>query len=167
MTRFLALAGLIGALVILGQQSGPGPMDNHHSGVEGRGDQAMGFSHETTTHHFLLRLDGGIVQVEANDAKDSQGRAQIREHLTHITGMFAAGNFEAPMFIHDQIPPGVPVMKRLKNEMTYKFESTERGGQVRIRTNNPEAVKAVHDFLRFQITDHKTGDSLEIKKDKR
>jgi hypothetical protein len=29
---------------------------------------------------------------------------------------------------------------------------------VRIRTSDPEAVAAVHEFLRFQIRDHGTGD---------
>jgi len=27
---------------------------------------------------------------------------------------------------------------------------------------HPEALAAIHDFLRFQITDHKTGDSPEV-----
>ena len=31
----------------------------HAHGVDARGDAAMGFSHQATTHHFLLRKDGG------------------------------------------------------------------------------------------------------------
>jgi len=34
---------------------------------------------------------------------------------------------------------------------------------VRITTKNSEAVKAVHEFLRFQIKDHATGDSMEVR----
>jgi hypothetical protein len=30
-----------------------------------------------------------------------------------------------------------------------------------IAASNPEDVKAVHEFLRFQIEDHQTGDPLE------
>ena len=37
-----------------------------------------------------------------------------------------------------------------------------RGDQVRIATSNPEALRAVHEFLRFQIRDHRTGDSLTV-----
>ena len=122
----------------------------------------MGFSHEKTTHHFLRRTDGGLIAIEANDPMDTESRDEIRQHLTHIAGMFSAGDFEAPMFIHDQVPPGVPVMERLKTQITYKFELLEHGGQVRIVTKKPEAVKAVHEFLRFQITDHKTGDPLVL-----
>jgi TusA-related sulfurtransferase len=38
----------------------------------------------------------------------------------------------------------------------------QRGARIRISTNTPEAVKAIHKFLRFQIKDHQTGDSGEI-----
>lgn len=55
-------------------------------------------------------------------------------------------------------------MKRLKAEIKYKFEETERGGLVRITTSDAKALAAVHEFLRFQIKDHKTGDSGEVVK---
>ena len=76
-------------------------------------------------------------------------------------GRASPANFDAPMLIHGQAPPGVPVMKRLGAGIDYKFENIDRGARLLIRAKNPEAVKAVHEFLRFQITDHKTGDPLE------
>jgi hypothetical protein len=136
--------------------------ESHLDGVNRRGDAAMGFSHEKTTHHFLLKSDGGAIQVEANEANDSASRDQIRQHLKHIAKKFAEGDFTAPMLIHAQTPPGVPAMQSLKAEIKYEFEESERGGIVRISTNNPEAMKAIHEFLRFQIKDHRTGDSGEI-----
>ena len=33
---------------------------SHHEGVVRRGDDVMGFSHEKTTHHFILLKDGGV-----------------------------------------------------------------------------------------------------------
>ena len=127
-----------------------------------RGDHVMGFDHMKTTHHFRLTSDGGVIQVEANDLNDTTSRDEIRMHLTHIAKMFADGNFKAPMLIHAQTPPGVPVMKSLKADIEYKFAETERGGSVVIKTNNPKALQAVHKFLRFQIKEHKTGDSLKV-----
>lgn len=29
-------------------------------------------------------------------------------------------------------------------------------------TSDPEALRAIHEFLRFQITDHQTGDSVDL-----
>lgn len=136
--------------------------DSHPDGVNRRGDEVMGFSHAKTTHHFLLKTDGGAIQVEANNANDAASRDQIRQHLKHIAKKFSEGDFAAPMFIHAQTPPGVPAMQSLKAEIKYEFEELERGGRIRISTNNPEAVKALHEFLRFQIKDHQTGDSGEI-----
>lgn len=53
----------------------------------------MGFSHDTTTHHFHLLKDGGEIVVTAKDPKDTAGVEQIRMHLSHIVGMFSNGNF--------------------------------------------------------------------------
>jgi hypothetical protein len=109
-----------------------------------------------------LLADGGSIEVEANSPQDTQSRDQIRMHLGHIAKMFAAGNFNAPMLIHDQTPPGVPTMQKLKSEIQYKFEETEQGARIRITSDSPEARQAIHDFLRFQIKEHKTGDALEV-----
>jgi hypothetical protein len=131
-------------------------------GVVSRGDHAMGFSHDTTTHHFLLNKSGGTIEVTANDSADIKSRDQIRMHLSHIQKKFAAGDFDVPMFIHDTTPPGVPTMRKLREQIQYKFEETPQGAIIRITTANTEALKAIHDFLRFQITDHKTGDSPNV-----
>ena len=129
-----------------------------------RGDHVMGFDHAKTTHHFLLRESGGSIEVTANSADDAESSGQIRMHLKHIAMMFAEGNFNAPMLIHDQTPPGAPVMKELKGKIKYDYEEIDRGAAVRISTKNPVALKAIHDFLRFQINEHKTGDSLIVNK---
>jgi hypothetical protein len=129
-----------------------------------RGDHVMGFDHMKTTHHFLLQESGGSIEVTANNADDAESSNQIRMHLKHIAMMFAEGNFKAPMLIHDQTPPGVPVMQELKGEIKYDFVEIDRGAAVRISTKNPTALRAIHDFLRFQIKEHKTGDSLDVRK---
>lgn len=133
-----------------------------HDQMNQRGDHVMGFDHTKTTHHFLLQESGGSIEVTANSSDDAESSGQIRMHLKHIAHMFADGNFKAPMLIHDQTPPGVPVMQDLKDEIKYNYEEIDRGAAVRITTRNPKALKAIHDFLRFQIKEHKTGDSLQI-----
>lgn len=66
------------------------------------------------------------------------------------------------MITHGEVPPGVPDMQRLKSALSYKYVETDRGGKVVIRTGNADALKAVHEFLRFQIQEHRTGDSPEV-----
>jgi hypothetical protein len=134
----------------------------HQADVEKHGDQAMGFSHDKTTHHFRLYSDGGAIEVTANDGKDSANIQAIRSHLAHIATMFSNGDFSIPMFIHDQVPPGVQVMKDKRNQISYSFEEISAGGRVRIKTTNRSALKAIHDFLSFQIEDHHTEDSADL-----
>jgi hypothetical protein len=132
------------------------------AGVPRRGDHVMGFDHTRTAHHFRLTRSGGRIEVQANNPADSKSRDEIRTHLTHIAKMFSEGDFNAPMLIHEKVPPGVPVMKELKSSIEYRFEPTERGGRIIIRTNSSRALAAIHQFLRFQIDDHKTGDPKKV-----
>jgi len=136
--------------------------DPHAAAVDARGDHAMGFSHAKSAHHFQLSPDGGAIEVGAKDEKDEGTRDEIRMHLAHIAQMFSAGNFQVPMFIHDTVPPGVAVMEAKKEAISYKYEETAKGGRIRITTTDADALKAVHDFLSFQIDDHRTGDPKAI-----
>ena len=144
------------------QKVTPASPSGQHSDMVMRGDHAMGFSHATTTHHFRLFKDGGAIEVQANDPADKASRDEIRMHLTHIAEMFAAGNFNVPMFIHDTTPPGAPVMEKRRDLIHYKFQETESGARVRIQTADKQALMAVHEFLKFQIAEHHTGDRPEI-----
>lgn len=137
----------------------------HHKDedMQKRGNQGMGFDQDKTAHHFLITKDGGIIQVMAKSADDKESVAEIRMHLNHIQHAFSAGDFNIPMFVHDQTPPGVPTMKKLKEQIRYSYEEMENGGRVVISSKNAEAVNAVHKFLKFQIREHGTGDPLDPK----
>src|ERR1700737_2548141 len=133
-------------------QQNPSPdQDKRSEAVVKRGEHVMGLSHEATTHHFRLFNDGGEISVTADDPKDKASIDQIRMHLGHIAKMFAAGNFKAPMLIHDTDPPGVATMTRLKEHIRYDFSETDGGARIRLVTSNPETTDAVHAFLLFQI----------------
>lgn len=158
----LALAAV--SLLCAGQNQNA-PQDKtteQHCAMMQRGDQAMGFSHENSTHHILLYKDGGAIEVTANQASDTATRDAIRQHLQHIAKMFSAGNFDVPAFIHGQNPPGTAVMKSHADQIAYRYEEIARGARVRITTTEPEALSAVHAFLRYQITDHQTNDPQKV-----
>jgi hypothetical protein len=135
---------------------------SHQAVVESHGDHAMGFPHDKTTHHFRMAADGGAIEVTANDSGDEANTAAIRSHLEHIAMMFGNGDFSTPMFIHDGVPPGVTTMKLMKSAIRDAYEEMPSGGRVRIQSGDPIAVASIHDFFRFQITEHQTGDALEV-----
>jgi len=158
----LTLAGLCPAAAA--QTPTPAHADAHHASVDARGDHVMGFDHAKTTHHFRLKRDGGAIEVSANDAADAESRDAIRAHLRHVARMFSEGDFDAPRLIHDREAPGVPVLREKKAAIRWTYEEAPSGGHIRIRTKDPRALAAIHDFLRFQIEDHETGDSETVTK---
>jgi hypothetical protein len=122
----------------------------------------MGFDQSKTTHRFILTKTGGIIQVQANAPSDAASRDHIRMHLEHISKTFAQGDFTDPHEVHAETPPGVPEMKSCKDKISYQYESIAKGAKVIITTQDPKALEAVHDYLRYQIREHKTGDPLDL-----
>jgi len=140
----------------------PAPQTDPHAQMHARGNHAMGFDQDKTTHHFFLYEDGGAIEVRVNDASDTTNRDAIRSHLPHIVQMFGDGDFSTPMVVHDTNVPGTKELAALKDRVRYTYIESPAGGRVDIVTTDREALDAVHRFLRYQITDHKTGDSSQI-----
>ena len=159
-TTLLLTLGVMTTVMVMTTIGAAQDPQDHHAGVMKRGAHVMGFDQTTTTHHFRLTRTGGVIEVTANDAADTTAITQIQTHLRHIAKMFSEGNFTAPMLIHAQEPPGVADMKRAAAAIGYKYERLPKGGRVVLNTT--AHVNAVHEFLRFQITDHKTGDPLDV-----
>jgi hypothetical protein len=124
-----------------------------------RGAHVMGFDQDKTAHHFLLFEDGGAIDIAVKDPADAKNRDAIRTHLPHIAMMFGQGNFEAPMLVHDtKAVPGITTLGARKHTIAYEYVETPAGGRVDITTKDPATLKALHEFLRYQIKEHQTGD---------
>lgn len=134
----------------------------HAHGVDTRGAEAMGFDQQKTKHTFRLYEDGGAIEVRAVDASDAASIGAVRSHLAEIAKLFPNGDFAKPQYIHGRVPDGVPVMLETLKDIQWTYEEVERGARVRIKTKNARAREAIHAFLRFQIDDHRTGDSGKI-----
>jgi len=165
---------LLALLVTLALQHGAMPPgmthEQHHeqmakdAALKKRGAIAMGFDQHKTTHQFPASATGGSIEVEVNDPADSTSRDQVRSHLKEIASAFANGDFEKPFQTHAEVPPGVPAMQRLKSAIRYKYEQTDRGGAVRISTSDPEALRAIHEFLDYQGKEHHTDHPAPVRK---
>ena len=154
--------------VLTGQHQMPAGMshDEHlkkMDALNARGAMAMGFDQKAAVHHFAIEPEGGTISVAVKDRSDERTRVAIRTPLKTIAAEFARGDFSSPVATHSEMPPGARDMQRLKADLRYTFESTPDGGRVVIRTSNIQAVKAVHEFLRYQIVEHETGDPTSEK----
>ena len=124
----------------------------------------MGFDQDRTTHHFWLFPDGGAIDVAVTDVADAKNRDAIRSHLSHIAMMFAGGDFTAPMLVHDSSSvPGTKIMAERKAAIRFQYVETPSGGRVNIVTTDATALAGLHEFLRYQIAEHKTGDPTTVR----
>jgi hypothetical protein len=153
---------MMGSAARVGAQAHEGcPMAarEHRAEVDQRHEAATSVPSGGSQHQFLLANDGGSIRLEVKDDVQTETREAIRAHLKIIARSFAAGDFSMPKRIHDQVPPGVETMKARQGVIRYTYSDTPHGGLVTISTADPEALTAVHQFLRFQIRDHGTGDA--------
>jgi hypothetical protein len=127
-----------------------------------RGAAAMGFDQQTTTHHFRLLTSGGSIEVMTNESADIAGRARIRTHLNDIATAFARGDFAKPFATHGEVPPGVKTMQSRQRTLSFGYQDMPNGGAVRITSTDRRTTAAVHEFLRYQIREHATGDPLTV-----
>jgi hypothetical protein len=129
-----------------------------------RGAEAMGFDQDATTHHFRLAPAGGSIEVTVKNQHDEAAIAAVRRHLRSIAADFARGDFDKPFQTHGEVPPGVAEMQKSRQTIAYRYEDLPGGGAVRIDTKDARALDAVHAFLRYQISEHRTGDPTHIEK---
>lgn len=126
-----------------------------------RGALAMGFDQDASVHHFILQPNGGTISVVSKDINDAALIAQVRAHFRDIAVAFQDGVFETPVATHEELPPGARTLADRKDKITYKYVERPDGAAVVIETRDRRARNAIHDFLRYQIAEHKTGDPLK------
>lgn len=132
--------------------------------LDQRGGLAMGFDQDKATHHFVLTGTGGYIEVLVNTSTAETTRKQVRDHLKKISQEFADGVFTSPIATHAEVPAGVPVLQNRRALIQYSYAETKTGARVTITTKDRATLRALHDFLRYQIREHATGDSAAVQK---
>jgi len=155
--RLLIVVILIPVAGCAGEDRAGIQSDSSFAALQERGETAMGVNQYTSQHVFQPLPAGGRIVLQRKES-DSVGEAAIRAHMRAIANAFGKGDFALPGFVHDTSDvPGTAVMKRLKNEISYKPRDLAGGAEVVISTRNPQAVAAIHQFLAFQQMDHRAG----------
>ena len=124
------------------------------SAMQTRGEHVMGVNQYTSAHVFEDLPDGGRILLERADPADTAAIRTIRAHMHDIAEAFRAGDFTKPFEVHAQAVPGTDVMRAKRTAIRYEPGDLPRGGEVRIKTADPAAIAAVHEFLAFQRSAH-------------
>jgi hypothetical protein len=132
--------------------------DAHFAALQDRGAdaQGMGVDQYASTHLFDALPDGGRIEFQFN-SEDREAVAQIRSHLHEIQVAFQAGDFSTPAFVHATEVPGTPVMAARREHIEYLYRDLPRGGELRLVTQDAEALEAIRAFMAFQRDDHRAG----------
>ena len=153
---FLSLALILCGCVGERRADNADAADSGFAGVQARGHVAMGVNQHTSTHVFEPLADGGRIELQRN-AADTADAAQIRRHMQTIAIQFAAGDFRLPGFVHDRDVPGTDVMAARRSALRYTVDTLPRGAALRLTSDDPVVVAAIHAFLAFQRQDHHAG----------
>jgi hypothetical protein len=119
--------------------------------AQARAQTAAHGQHHAAGHQFHILPNGGIAELQGADAASI---AHVREHLQELTRAFSAAEPPAELVEHVRCMPGGAVMLAKRSVMTLAFRELPRGGELRITTQDADALKAVHEFLTFQREHH-------------
>lgn len=155
--NFAALAAAYALTVACGPTPPDDPAgDREYVTLQERGATAegMGVDQYASTHVFDALTDGGRIEFQY-DSDDVEAIDQIRSHLREIELAFQRGDFSTPAFVHAQEVPGTAVMAERREHIEYRYRDLPRGGELRLTTQDPEALAAIREFMTFQRTDHR------------
>jgi hypothetical protein len=155
-SMFLCMAFLFLSVIGAAAQEPPKPYVD--PALLSRAAKVSGFDSDRVTRHFYVLKNGGAVEITAKDPNDEATTKAIQAHLKKESEQLAKGNFEIVSGIYGRTPESAPQLKKLRDEITYAMVPQENGGVLRMLTVNPTAKTAVHDYLRFQIDQWKSGD---------
>jgi hypothetical protein len=156
-SMFLCMASLL-FLSVIGAVAQEPPKPYVDPALLSRATKVSGFDSDRVTRHFYVLKNGGAVEITAKDPNDEATIKAIQAHLKKESDQLTKGNFEIAANIYGRTPESAPQLKKLRDDVTYATVPQENGGVLRMLTVNPTAKSAIHDYLRFQIDQLKTGD---------
>ena len=128
-------------------------LEDRRAEVAVAGAQVMPFDLDRTTHVFEPVDDGGVQSVVSDDG-DAEQVSLIRAHLAEEAERFARGDFHDPAMIHGDHMAGMHALVMGHERLPISYREVPEGGEIRYRTEDPELVRAVHEWFEAQVRDH-------------
>jgi hypothetical protein len=122
--------------------------------VEKRGRHVMPFHLDKTLHVFNKTEHGGIQQVIAKNAGDSEQIALIRQHLSDISERFNQGDFAKQKRIHGDNMPGISELAEAYRNVNFAYRELPNGAEIEFAAQEPALINAIHRYFDAQLSDH-------------
>ena len=130
--------------------------------VPARFARALGVSLDKVVVHFYLVKNGGVVELAAKDPNDNTTIAALQKYLQNQKDLWEKGKEAAVSEVHSKPPECANIMRKLRNDITFYAAKTDAGGVLRMFSINEQAKNAIQDYFKYEIAEHKTGDSPTI-----
>ena len=124
------------------------------------------YDRHRVVHHVYLYPDGGMMTLTVSDPSDAETRKAVRAFVQRVSQLMVMGDLTR---LREQFGDAVPGLDRIaearrrKATITVRSSTPDEGSQIVFSTMDPVVLQALHEFLRFQITDLNTGDSPELR----
>jgi len=122
--------------------------------VAERGRHVMPFHLDKTRHIFNKTGQGGIQQVIAKDANDSEQIGLIRQHLADISERFKHGDFSKQRRIHGDDMPGLLDLIGNYPHITFNYRDLPNGAEIAYVAEDSMLIDAIHRYFDAQLSDH-------------
>lgn len=118
------------------------------------GAAVMSFDLDATTHIFTATDNGGIQEVVADDASDTNNIALIELHLADEAAKFQSGDFSDPEAIHGSAMPGLAVLQERFDEVDVALLPHRAGATLTYTATDADVIDAIHAWFDAQVADH-------------
>lgn len=122
--------------------------------VAERGRHVMPFHLDKTLHIFNKTQHGGVQQVIAKQATDSEQIGLIRQHLLEISERFKQGDFSRQQIIHGDNMPGLQDLSANYRNIRFDYRPLPNGAEIEYAAEDTALVDAIHRFFNAQLSDH-------------
>jgi len=129
--------------------------------MNARFSKALGAGLDKVALHFYLVKNGGVIELASKDPNDTGTIEAIRKYLQSQKDLWEKGK-DPVTEVHAKAPESANLMRKLRNDITFYAAKTDTGAVLRMFSINEQARDAIQDYLKFEITEHKTGDSPTI-----
>ena len=153
------LAILVFASLAIAQAAPAGDPDAE---MNARFSKALGVPLDKVTLHFYLVKNGGVIELTAKDPNDTATINALQKYLQTQKDLWEKGKETAVTDVHGKFPESAATMRRLRNEITFYMAKTDNGGVLRMFSINEQARNAIQEYFKFEIAEHKTGDSPTV-----
>ncbi len=121
--------------------------------------RVVGVIPDSIVLHYYLVKNGGVIEITTKQPDDTATANAIMKYLESQKDLFDKGKNDSDNDVHGQMPAGLLTMKKLKNDITFNAVRQDNGGVLRIFSVNEQARQAIHDYMKYEIAAHATGDS--------